>query len=222
MVKVGILGDHGKTITINILAQLCKNSGMKVSIVKDPSFIVCLHNNEVSFFNYMNELDKNNFDMAIVKLTEEGLKKDWFSNIHFDVIIYTTGRSEEEYNTLYSRERRLFFTLPRDSISIINADDRRVLKLLNGKKTRFITYGFNSKASITASSIQQEEQNKRVQFCVQRTLITFSGKQLEPQEFSITLPLNQDQEVYSVLAAITAAMINDIHVSDQILLKKYF
>lgn len=222
MVKVGILGNHGKTATIDLLAQLCKNSGMKVSVIIDMDLSIYLHNNESSFLNYIDELGKNNIDMIIVKLSEEGLLKDWFSNIDFDVIIYTIGRSEEEYKSLYPSERKLFFTLTNNTVSIINADDRSIFKLLKGNKTHLITYGFNSKASITASSVQQEELNRCVQCCVQRTLTTFSGRKLEPQEFSISLPLSQDQEIYSALAAITAAMINDIEIPNKILLKKYF
>ena len=48
-----------------------------------------------------------------------------------------------------------------------------------------------------------------------KKLTTFSGKVLEPQEFSITLPLSQNHELYSALAAITAAMLNDIKIPDK-------
>ncbi|NLM13913.1 MAG: hypothetical protein GX209_09240 [Epulopiscium sp.] len=224
MVKVGILGNHGKTAAINVLAQLCKSSGMKVSVLKDMDLSMCLHSREVSFQDYIHVLSKSNIEMLIVKITEEGIINNWFSDIDFDILIYTIGRSEEDYKckALYSGERRLFFTLSKDAVSIVNADDRSIFKLLKGNKTHLITYGFNSKASITASSIQEEEFNKRVQCCVQRTLTTFSGRELEPQEFSITLPLNNDQEVYSALAAVTAAMINDVLIPDKILIKKYF
>ncbi|NLK97208.1 Mur ligase family protein [Defluviitalea saccharophila] len=224
MVKVGILGNHGKTAAVNFLAQLCKSSGRKVSVLKDIDLSICLHTKEFSFQDYIHALSKSDIEMFIVKISEEGLINNWFSGIDFDVLIYTIGRSEEDYKCkdLYFGERRLFFTLARDAVSIVNADDRSIFKLLKGNKTHLITYGFNSKASITASSIQEEEFNKRVQCCVQRTLTTFSGKELEPQEFSITLPLKNDQELYSALAAITAAMINDVVIPNKILTKKYF
>jgi UDP-N-acetylmuramate-alanine ligase len=109
----------------------------------------------------------------------------------------------------------MFFTLSQDAVGIINADDKRLIDFLKRKMTRLITYGFNSTAYITASSIQEEELNNRIQCCVQKKLTTFSGKVLEPQEFSITLPLSQNHELYSALAAITAAMLNDRKISQR-------
>ncbi|WP_058485800.1 Mur ligase family protein [Defluviitalea phaphyphila] len=213
MVKIGILGNKNKTITIDILAQLCKASGMKVSTIKNINLNNCLKINKNFFSNYIEELNKNSVDMVIIKLTEEGLKRDWFSSINFDVIIYTVTRNEKKYKLFYPIERKIFYNVSKNGVIIINSDDRKIFKLLKGNKTRLITYGFNSKASVTASSIQQEEKDRRIQCCVQRTIITFSGKKLEPQEFSITLPLNQDDELYGALGAITAAIINDVNIS---------
>jgi UDP-N-acetylmuramoyl-L-alanyl-D-glutamate--2,6-diaminopimelate ligase len=85
-----------------------------------------------------------------------------------------------------------------------------------------ITYGLNSKASITASSIQQDIEKERiVQCCLQRELITLSGKLVDPGEFTVLLPLHTGAEVYSALGAITAALLNDVELEDKkILLKK--
>ncbi|NLK21572.1 MAG: hypothetical protein GX308_05715 [Epulopiscium sp.] len=212
MVKIGVLGNQGKSRTIDILAQLCRNSGMKVGIIKELNLGSVVYGEEVCFLNYIKELEKNNIDIAILRLTKEGIKNNYFLGIAFDIIIYTIDRGEEEYKKFYLDKGKLFFALNADGVYIMNADDRGAFKLLKGSRTRLITYGFNPRASITTSSIQQEDINKRLQFCVQRTLTTFSGKKLEPQEFSITLPLNQEQEVYSALAAVTAAMINDIDI----------
>lgn len=218
MVKVGVLGSNGETTTIDILAQLCKSSGMKVGIVKENNLYGVVCKGGVSFLSYINELIKNNMDMVIINLTEEGLKNKWFINIDFDIIIYTSEKFEEENNCFNVSEKNLFFTLSQDAVGIINADDDSLIGISKQNMPRLITYGFNSTACITASSIQHEGMSNKVQCCVQKALTTFSGKVLEPQEFSITIPLNQNQEVYSALAAVTAAMMNDIEICD----KKYF
>ena len=44
-----------------------------------------------------------------------------------------------------------------------------------------ITYGFNSKATITASSVEEDQ----VMVCLQRTMKTREGKQMEPQEIEM-------------------------------------
>ena len=214
MIKVGVVENQKETTTINILAQLCKSSGKKVSILKD-SLYNDSYKKDFSFITYINELIKNNMDMIIIHLTEEGIKNKWFKDIDFDIIIYSVARTKEEYDFVHLDENKMFFTLSQDAVGIINADDKRLIDFLKRKMTRLITYGFNSTAYITASSIQEEELNNRIQFCVQKKLTTFSGKVLEPQEFSITLPLSQNHELYSALAAITAAMLNDIKIPDK-------
>ena len=44
-----------------------------------------------------------------------------------------------------------------------------------------ITFGFNSKSTITASSVTDES----ILLCVQRNVVLINGNQMEPQEISI-------------------------------------
>ena len=64
---------------------------------------------------------------------------------------------------------------------IVNTDITDNLKLLNDLQLQLITYGFNSKATITASSID----DNKIIVCLQRAITNAHGKQIEPQEFEM-------------------------------------
>lgn len=66
---------------------------------------------------------------------------------------------------------------------IINSDLEGNLELLENIQATVITYGFNSKATITASSVEEEE----IMLCIQRAMEEKSAKVIEPQEIKIPL-----------------------------------
>jgi len=66
-----------------------------------------------------------------------------------------------------------------DDFLVVNADDKGIFPLLGNSSAKLITYGFNSRACITASSVT----NDGVQVCIQRGFIGADGVAREPQEF---------------------------------------
>ena len=44
-----------------------------------------------------------------------------------------------------------------------------------------ITYGFNSKSTVTTSSVNEEN----LLLCIQRTILNINNKKIEPQEFCV-------------------------------------
>lgn len=61
---------------------------------------------------------------------------------------------------------------------VINSDIGCNLNLLDNLEMTVITYGFNSKSTITASSVNEEE----VLVCVQRNILDVKKRKIEPQE----------------------------------------
>ena len=74
---------------------------------------------------------------------------------------------------------------------IINSDADKNLDILNNLNLNVITYGFNSKASITASSVTDED----ILLCVQRNIQTIQGKIIESQE--IKVKLSENNSIYT-------------------------
>lgn len=79
---------------------------------------------------------------------------------------------------------------------IFNTDIQENLDLLEDLSFKLITYGFNSKATITTSSM---EENK-IMVCIQRSIQNVQGKIVEPQELKIELEKNEN--AYSAMERI--------------------
>ena len=62
---------------------------------------------------------------------------------------------------------------------ILNSDIN--VKLVENLNLKVITYGFNSKATVTASSITEEE----MLVCIQRNIVDMYNNKFEPQEINI-------------------------------------
>ena len=90
---------------------------------------------------------------------------------------------------------------PGDAV-VVNTDNKTLYSYLKGCRGRLITYGFNSKACVTASSVI-DKPYECIQFCIQRSLPTLSGGVLEPQEFPVTF--KSPKNIYCALGAVAAA-----------------
>jgi hypothetical protein len=87
--------------------------------------------------------------------------------------------------------------LPDSAYLILNTDKREILPLLpSGREVyKLLTYGFNGKACVTASSMM----DGMLQACVQRGFVTMDGNLCEPCEFGF--PATGDNEDMLGLAA---------------------
>ncbi|MCL2363235.1 MAG: hypothetical protein FWC71_01070 [Defluviitaleaceae bacterium] len=63
---------------------------------------------------------------------------------------------------------------------IVNADDTNIFNALGHTRAKIITYGFNSRACITASSVSEDG----LQVCIQRAFVDMEGQTRTPQEFT--------------------------------------
>ena len=92
---------------------------------------------------------------------------------------------------------------PGDAV-VVNTDNKSLYSYLGGCKGRLITYGFNSKACVTASSVI-DQPYECIQLCIQRSLPTLSGGMLEPQEFPVVF--KSPKNIYCALGSVAAALI---------------
>jgi UDP-N-acetylmuramyl pentapeptide synthase len=88
---------------------------------------------------------------------------------------------------------------------IVNADSKAIYPLLShNRSARLITYGFNSKSCITASSVT----DGNMQICIQRRFTGTDGHTREPQEFSAPIPSGANAGDVLAAAAVYAVVIN--------------
>ncbi len=88
-------------------------------------------------------------------------------------------------------------TAEQELVYIVNADDTSKMQSLGNKNAYVITYGLCNKATLTISSITAEH----IVLCLQRSILTFSGNVIEPQEFSIPISSECDPETIMLITA---------------------
>lgn len=136
--------------------------------------------------------------IEIIDITKESIKS--LRNVRFEEIIFLENieLSSDEYKymkELISKER--FLILNGDiSIDILE-------KIELEEPIQIITFGFNSKATITISSIRDE----RVMICLQRDIKKVNGEILEKQEKEIKLK-KDNKKIYNNLAVF---IIKELH-----------
>lgn len=141
------------------------------------------------------EIRDNNID--IIEITKESIKN--IRNIKFEEIIFLEkiNLTEEEYkymNEIISNSQYL----------IVNGDiDIEILKKINIQKPiKLITFGFNSKSTITISSVNDD----KIIVCVQRDIERRNGERIENQEKKIEVQI--PKKIYNSLVVF---IIKELH-----------
>ena len=141
------------------------------------------------------EIKEDNID--IIEITNESIKN--LRNIKFEEIIFlkNINLAEEEYkymNEIISKTKYL----------IINGDIKiDILKNIQIEKPiKLLTLGFNSKSTITISSIKDE----KIIVCLQRNIEKLNGEIIECQEKEITS--KESKKIYNILVVF---IIKELH-----------
>jgi UDP-N-acetylmuramyl tripeptide synthase len=162
--------------------------------------------------DYIDGLKKNNTDILIIKNSLTELTKGLISLINFDIMLFIDKADDlkwEEFEK-YSRILRQDGVLNnKNSVMIVNADYISVLKLLESKQYYTVTYGYSSKAVVTASSVGDSVTENNFLCCIQKNIFTIKGKIFEPQEFKINM-FQSGHNIYNILAAAAFTVVNGI------------
>lgn len=127
---------------------------------------------------YINKIFSNNLNGKdkVILIHKDNINN--MRNIKFETILILNNNDE-----IFQKNEILKFIVSNTKYIIINSDMKNNLNLLNNLNVNVITYGFNSKASITASSVTDEE----IILCIQRKLKIINGKIIENQEIKVNL-----------------------------------
>lgn len=120
-------------------------------------------------------------------------------NVEFDVIVHSfVKQGQNDYiNNLFKLCK----------YCIINSDDERSIEIIkNIEKGIAITYGFNSKSTLTISS-HTINQDTEVNLCLQRNITPIYGDKMEPFEFLIQIDSTENKLIYPLLAAATLNLV---------------
>lgn len=130
--------------------------------------------------------DKLNLkESSVLFIKEKSIEN--IKNIKFETIII--ARQFKNIETLKKM-------LENTKYLIVNSDIENNLSLLENIKATVITYGFNQKATITASSVLDDE----MLICLQRNIKDKYNQNIEPQE--IKEPILENATITMAIAAL--------------------
>jgi UDP-N-acetylmuramate-alanine ligase len=205
MLIAGIIGHDGKVQTANLISCILSSTGKKVSVI-DSRKLMDLSMQK--FKDYAQELKRNNTDFLVIKINIEDLSSEIFDDIRTDIMIYTEKTHEDssiDNADTGKLMKRVMSLMNEKCIAIVNIDDDELIKLMKGVKNYIISYGFNSKASMTTSSI-----GDAFICCLQKTIPAQNGVLIEPQEYRIDLQTTVFDS-HSIMAAVTFAVLNGVN-----------
>lgn len=136
-------------------------------------------------------LENNNFltENNVIFIKEKNI--DNIKNVHFDtVVINKEFEKMDELNKLLKNAKNI----------IINMDTNIDNKELNIVSSNLITYGFNSKSSITISSVTDDD----VLIYLQRNIYNNNGE-IEVQE--IKIENNPNYSIYDLIIVLTLLLM---------------
>ena len=139
--------------------------------------VICDSKNE----NYIKQILRENLkNKTVIILKEDNVEN--FKNIKFETVIIMSNDKTTILNKLKQDEEDFIKKIIDGAkYLVVNADEEINLNLLQETNGKVITYGFNSKSTVTASSVKEDV----VLLCVQRNIENLEGKNIELQEFNI-------------------------------------
>lgn len=118
--------------------------------------------------------------VTVICLNEESI--DNLKNIKFETIIIM-----DNVPKILSKKDILKCIIGKAKYVIVNADENTILELVENMKLNIITYGFNRKSTISASSVKDDN----ILLYIQRNIEDINNNELEVQEISISKTSNK-------------------------------
>lgn len=165
---VGVTGTNGKTSTTFYLAEFLKQAGKKVAVIgtlgvffEDKQFDSELTTPDpIKFHKILDFLVKKNAEYVVMEVSAHALDLKKLSNIKFEVGILTNITQDhlDYFKTMdkYAQTKLNWFKSGNVKYSIVNADDKLCLPLLNNSNT--LSFGIVNPADIFAVDIKKSPQ----------------------------------------------------------------
>ena len=115
-------------------------------------------------------------------------------NVKFDTIAICSGIEEMKSNIYYLEE-----IIKKNSYLVLNSDIPMDKQIIGKTRANVITYGLNQKATVTVSSVNEDN----VLICLQRNFKDSNGNLIEEQEFNINIKAENTDKLCNTLAVFT-------------------
>lgn len=159
---------------IGVIAKECDSNFIKNEIIRNSI------NNKFEVFN-INEKNIQNI-----------------KNITFESIIIN-----EDIRDLIKYSKYLEDIIKKSKYIVINSDIIKDITMLRNSQINVITYGLNNQATITISSVKDDD----ILICIQKKFINIKKQDIEEQEINIKIVKNNLKKLCNTLAIFTILSI---------------
>ena len=181
---IGLIEEDGRRAIMDVTKEILLMSGYKIQYESI--------NGDVTGFCNGNSI------LIIFDFILKDLENLNLSKLYFDIIVHPFVKE----NDIYSID-----ILRTSKICILNSDNGRFSAVFSKlEKTIVVTYGFNSKATVTISSFNLDE-FLEANLCLQRSVVPLTGDRIEPFEYYLQLSKGNEDSTYPILAATTLALL---------------
>ena len=142
-------------------------------------------------------LQEGNSKFDIININSKNIEN--IKNVRFETVLVNS--SLDKFNNQQENIKNILSNI---KYLIINSDIQSKRSIFPEElKFEIITYGLNQKATITASSINEDD----VIVCLQRNIKNIKNKVIEVNEFDIKLDENKSETIYNVMAYFTILLM---------------
>ena len=169
LVVVGITGTDGKTSTTHLLSAILEAHGVrtgwlttvntKIGAELRPNAVDHTTPEAPIVQRTLAEMVAQRLEVAILETSSHALALDRVRGTRFKVGVFTNLSPEHlnfhgTFEAYAAAKARLFASLPRDGLAVLNADDPSSAIMRAASAARCLTYGLLNSADFTATDVQ--------------------------------------------------------------------
>ncbi len=212
---IGVTGTNGKTTITYLIQKILERSGKNCGVigtlgVKIGKKTIALDNttpSPIEIYSFLDKMSYAGFSYCVLEVSSHALIQDRVNPDNFYAAIFTNlGWDHLDYHktirNYFLAKKRLFLGLKKNSLSILNADDKCIndLRCCCGEKV--VTYGLDKRANFYASNIIQDDNG-----------LSFKVN-YKKKSFKVASNLLGNYSIYNMLASIAFCLEEKISVKN--------
>lgn len=206
---IGITGTNGKTTTCYLIQSILEKAGYKVGLIGTVNSSLTTPESP-DLQKELAEMVEKGFTHCVMEVSSHGLAQDRVYGTHFSVAIFTNLTHDhldfhKDMDSYRDAKLRLFNTLSKDAVAIINVDDPNSKYFMEAVSGEVITYGVSQAKHELRDTKHNEFDTKVADVRIREDEMT-----VKINSFDIRTPLIGMPNVYNIVAAYQTALVFNV------------
>lgn len=179
LIVIGVTGTNGKSTTVNLIAQLLENLGVKVALSSTVNFKLAdkewVNDKKMTMLGrfatqkFLSQAVKNNCAYIIIETSSQGIEQFRHLGINYDLVVFTNltpehieahggfenyrAAKEKLFQHLSQSKHKIINNKKVEKIIISNSDDIETERLKKYQVDKFITYAIEKTADYKTENL---------------------------------------------------------------------